>query len=97
MHTHDDPDQLTFACPACIERVQRDQHLAAVAEQPERPLTIAWSAGGTVTLDVKYLNGEDASDVVERNSSKFEDAILDMMDDAVGYEIHEAVFGEKLR
>jgi hypothetical protein len=89
MHIHDDPDQLTFACPACIERVQRDQHLAAVAEQPERPLTVAWSTefhSGKNTYQVKYLDSEQPRDVADRNYGLLPN----------GAEIQEAFFGKKL-
>jgi hypothetical protein len=88
-HIHDDPEQLTFACPACIDRVQRDQHLAAVAEQPDRPLTVAWTTEfheGTNTYQVKYLDSEQPRDVAERNSHRLPEFA----------EIQEAAFGKKL-
>jgi hypothetical protein len=88
MHTHDDPNQLTFACPACVDRVKRDQHLAAVAEQPDRPLTVAWTTellAGSNTFAVKYIDSEQPRDVAERNSHLL----------PVAAEIQEAFFGKR--
>lgn len=38
-HTHPDPSVLVSACPACIERVQRDQEDARWSEAPVRKVT----------------------------------------------------------
>lgn len=95
-HTHDG-DRLTFACPACIEKVNNDQHLAAVAEQPDRPLTVAWSTSqhGTVTIDAQYLDTEQPADVAERNYSKIIDAVGND-GNFDGVEIQESSFGKRL-
>jgi hypothetical protein len=88
MHTHYDHNQLTFACPACVDRVKRDQHLAAVAEQPDRPLTVAWTTelqAGEYTLQVKYLDSEQPRDVADRNHHLL----------PVSAEIQEAFFGKR--
>lgn len=93
-HTHDD-DRLTFACPACIDTVQEDQRRAEILEQPERPLTVAWSINthGIVTIDAKYLDDEQPSDVAERYQDVIADAIVfDDMD----VEVQEAAFGKKI-
>lgn len=45
-HTHDDPDRLTVACPACAERVKADQVAARLAETPEYQLRVCWRASG---------------------------------------------------
>lgn len=35
-HTHDDPRTLTWGCPACVDRVKRDQEAARWRDAPVR-------------------------------------------------------------
>ena len=96
-HTHED-ERLTFACPACIERVQADQHRAAIQEEPNRPLTVAWSASnyGTITIEAKYLADEEPFDVAERNYDRIHDAVIEQME-GITIELLDASFGKKIR
>lgn len=77
-HTHPG-DRLTFGCPACILNVKRDQRLAEIAEQPEQPVTFAYEAtahhSGDITVDLRYLPGEDVNDVIERNIGHIENEL----------------------
>lgn len=86
-HIHDD-DRLTFACPGCIDKVKADQFAAALAEQPDRPLTVNWATelqAGTYTLQVKYLDNEQPRDVADRNIHLL----------PVAAEIQEVFFGKR--
>lgn len=45
-HTHDDSRTLTWGCPACVERVRRDQEAARWRDAPVRRCTWSFRCAG---------------------------------------------------
>lgn len=63
-HTHDDTNRLVVGCPACIERVKRDQEVERWHDAPVRRCTWSFACGqyGELrgTADVRVPAGADA-------------------------------------
>ena len=63
-HTHDDSRTLTWGCPACVERVRRDQETARWRDAPVRRCTWSFDAREygvlSFTTDVRVPNGANA-------------------------------------
>lgn len=83
-HTHDNPERLTFGCPACIRRVKQDQWEAALAEQPPRLLTVEWRAtatqSGTSIIEVQAMPSEKPSEVADRVAYEIDRSIAGCLD-----------------